>query len=98
MYIGEQLANFSDARLTLAAQLGVEHLAAHTAAGAAASGPPIERPAGTWDVQGIRALQRRLATFGLTMDVLALDVEALWPSVLRGAPDGDARLEVITQN
>ncbi len=27
MYLGEQLPNPSDARLTLAAQLGVEHLA-----------------------------------------------------------------------
>jgi mannonate dehydratase len=98
MYLGEQLSNLSDARLTLAAQLGVEHLAAHTAAGAAAGGPPIERPDGTWDAQGIRALQQRLATFGLTMDVLALDVEALWPSILRGAPDREARLAVITQN
>src|SRR5438067_10447409 len=98
MYIGEQLSHFSDARLTLSAQLGVEHLAAHTAAGAAAGGRSIERPDGTWDVAGIAALQQRLATFGLAMDVLALDVEALWPSILRGAPDREARIEVVKQN
>jgi mannonate dehydratase len=99
MYIGEQLSNLSDARLTLSAQLGVEHVAAHTATSAAAAGGvPIVRDDGTWDVRGIEALQRRLSSFGLTLDVLALDVEALWPSLLRGAPDRQARLDVLAQN
>ena len=98
MYIGEQLSDFSDARLTLSAQLGVEHIAAHTAAGAAAAGTPIERADGTWDVAGIKAFQQRLAGFGLTTEVLALNVEALWPSVLHGDSDGEERMAAIEQN
>ncbi len=97
MYIGEQLGRLTDERLTLSAQLGVEHVAAHSYAGSGVEGV-APGPDGRWEVAGIRALQGRLGRFGITLDVLALDVEDLWWSLLLRAPDREARLEVARDN
>jgi mannonate dehydratase len=94
MYIGEQLSNPTDARLTLAAQLGVEHVALHS--------PPrdsgVVRADGTWDVAGLRGVQKRLGAFGITLDVLGLDVEQLWWKLLTRDPTCDALIEVLCRN
>lgn len=99
MYIGEQLNDLSDRKLTWAAQLGVEHLAVNTT-----KGTSIENENGTWNVAGIKALQQRLASFGMTMDVLTLDLQSTYmsrhrfPGIMRGLPSRDAEIEVIKQN
>jgi|DewCreStandDraft_1066081.scaffolds.fasta_scaffold00011_158 mannonate dehydratase len=97
MYIGEQLSDLSDRKLTWAAQLGVEHIAVQTLHG-------IEREDGTWDVQAIKNLQKRLASFGITMDVLTLNMQSQYmtrhrfPGIMRGLPSRDAEIEIIKQN
>src|SRR5205823_4249349 len=65
MYLGHQMGNISDEKLKWAAQMGVQRIACESRQG-------IEREDGTWDVQGIRNTQQRLANWGITMDVLAL--------------------------
>jgi len=99
MYIGEQLNDLSDRKLTWVAQLGVEHLAVNTTKGSG-----IENGDGTWNVAAIKALQQRLAGFGMTMDVLTLDLQSSFlshhrfPSIMRGLPGRDAEIDVIKQN
>jgi mannonate dehydratase len=99
MYIGEQLSDLSDRKLTWAAQMGVEHLAVNSTATTG-----IENPDGTWDVGRIQATQRRLAEYGMTMDVLTLDLQSSFmsqhrfPGIMRGLPSRDAEIEVIKQN
>jgi mannonate dehydratase len=97
MYLGEQLGRLTDERLTLSAQLGVEHIAAHTTSGSGIAGA-LAGADGTWNVETLKALRARTATFGIAVDVLALDVEALWWSLLLRTPDRDARLEVARNN
>ncbi|MGH2371559.1 MAG: mannonate dehydratase [Chloroflexota bacterium] len=93
MYIGEQLSELSDRRLTWAAQLGVQHVAVHTPAVADAQAGD-----GTWSAAAIKRVQERLAAFGMALDVLALDVEALWPMLLRRDPAAGALIERLQQN
>lgn len=99
MYIGEQLNDFSDHKLTWVAQLGVEHLAVNNT-----KNSNIENPDGTWDVGRIKAFQKRLAEFGLHMDVLTLDLQSnfltqhRFPNIMRGLPGRDAEIEIIKQN
>jgi mannonate dehydratase len=98
MYLGEQLSTLDDTRLALAAQLGVEHIALH-ATGRSAAELAVSRPDGTWDGERIRAVQARLARHGIALDVLALDVEALWPALLGGAaPEAERLLARAVQN
>lgn len=94
MYIGEQLSNPSDARLALAAQLGVEHVTLHL--------PPADsgvvRDDGTWSSARLRAVRARLAAFGIALDVVGLDVEGLWWKLLTRDPQRDAMIETVCQN
>jgi mannonate dehydratase len=97
MYIGEQLNDLSERKLTWAAQMGVEHVAVNTV-------KEVENPDGTWDVKKIKALQQRLANFGITMDVLTLELQSSFltqhrfPAIMRGLPGRDAEIEIIKQN
>jgi mannonate dehydratase len=97
MYLGHQMGDLSDRKLQWAAQLGVEHLACESRAG-------IERDDGTWDAQGIKDLQGRLARWGISLDVLALNLPSQYitrqrfPGIMLGAPSRDAEIEVIKQN
>src|SRR5439155_20011483 len=99
MYIGEQLSDLSDRKLTWAAQLGVEHIAVNST-----RTTNIENPDGTWKVDAIKECQRRLAQFGMTMDVLTLDLQSSYvtkhrfPGIMRGLPSRDAEIEIIKQN
>ncbi|HEU5315211.1 MAG TPA: mannonate dehydratase, partial [Chloroflexota bacterium] len=43
-------------------------------------------------------LRERLAGFGITLDVLGVDVERLWSQLLAGAPEKETTLERIAQN
>ena len=94
MYIGEQLSDPTDSRLTWAAQLGVEHVALH----AASRDSGVTRTDGTWDVAALRRLQDRLRAFGIALDVLGVDVERVWGQLLKQESDAERSLERITQN
>jgi mannonate dehydratase len=102
VYIGEQLNDLSDENLAWAAQMGVAHIAANSTHGPGTEG--IENPDGTWRVEGIRAVQRRLADFGITMDVLSLDLQSTYvtrqrfPRIMLGQEGRDEDIEVIKQN
>src|SRR5947209_499365 len=102
MYIGEQLNDLSDENLAWAAQMGVEHIAVNSTHGLGTEG--IENPDGTWRVEGIRAVQRRLAAFGIALDVLSLDLQSRYvmqqrfPRIMLGQVGRDQDIEVITQN
>lgn len=99
MYVGEQLSDLSDHKLTWVAQMGVEHLAVNTT-----KGFEIENPDGTWRAQGLEALRSHLARFGLALDVLTLDLQSThfsrhrFPGIMRGLPSRDAEIAVIQQN
>lgn len=99
MYVGEQLSDLSDRKLTWAAQLGVEHVAVNTTKDVG-----IENEDGTWNAGAIVDLKRRLAAFGMTLDVLTLDLQSTYmtrhrfPGIMRGLPSRDAEIEVIKQN
>jgi mannonate dehydratase len=102
MYIGEQFNDLSDENLTWAAQMGVAHIAANSTHGPGTEA--IENLDGTWRVEGIRAVQRRLADFGITMDVLSLDLQSTYvtrqrfPRIMLGQEGRDEDIEVIKQN
>src|SRR3954451_7968157 len=97
LYLGHQMGNIADEKLQWAAQLGVQHIACENRQG-------IEREDGTWDVQGIKRTQQRLANWGITMDVLALALPSVpitrqrFPHIMLGTPERDAEIEVIKQN
>jgi mannonate dehydratase len=102
VYIGEQLNDLSDENLAWAAQMGVEHIVVNATHGPGTEG--IENPDGTWRVAGIRAVQRRLAAFGIAMDVLSLDLQSRYvtqqrfPRIMLGQAGRDQDIAVITQN
>jgi mannonate dehydratase len=102
MYIGEQLGELSDENLTWAAQMGIEHVAVNTTHGPGTE--DVENPDGTWRVEGIRDVQKRLAGYGLTMDVLSLDLQSTYvtrqrfPRIMLGQEGRDQDIAVIQQN
>jgi D-mannonate dehydratase len=102
VYIGEQLNDLSDENLAWAAQMGVEHIAVNATHGPGTEG--IENPDGTWRVDGIRAVRRRLAGFGIAMDVLSLDLQSRYvtqqrfPRIMLGQAGRDEDIAVIQQN
>src|SRR5438105_12042966 len=99
MYIGEQLGDLSDRKLTWAAQMGVEHLAVNSTITT-----KIENEDGSWRVPVIKAVQERLKSYGMTMDVLTLELQSSFltehrfPGIMRGLPSRDAEIEIIKQN
>src|SRR5258707_7631849 len=99
MYIGEQLGELSDRKLSWAAQCGVEHIAVNST-----KTTGIENPDGTWDVGRIRETQSHLASWGMSMDVLTLDLQSSYvtqhrfPGIMRGLPSRDAEIDIIKQN
>src|SRR5438874_2208340 len=99
MFIGEQLSDLSDRKLTWAAQMGVEHLAVNST-----STTQIENEDGSWRVPAIKSVQKRLKSYGMTMDVLTLELQSSFmtqhrfPGIMRGLPSRDAEIEIIKQN
>ena len=95
MFLGHQMGDLSDRKLQWAAQLGVEHIACENRSG-------IEREDGTWDVAGIAALKERVGRWGMSVDVLALNLPSQY--ITRAAhprwgrlPSRDAEIEVISR-
>ncbi|MDQ6907872.1 MAG: mannonate dehydratase [Chloroflexota bacterium] len=94
MYLGEQLPNPSDARLTLAAQLGVAHIAIEMG-----SELYDASETGRWDVGRIRHVQARAAANGIAVDVIGLEMGSLLLDIIRGNTERrDAQLAVIAHN
>jgi mannonate dehydratase len=97
MFVGHQTRDVSEPKLKWMAQLGIEHIACENREG-------IEREDGTWDVQGIKALQARLKDWGINLDVLALNLPSVYmtrqrfPGIMMGLPSRDAEIEIIKQN
>src|SRR5450756_1414159 len=71
MYIGEQLINPGAERLRLSAQLGVERLVIDNC------GTDLVAPGGHWDVNKLRAYREWVESFGLKIDLFALDVGSI---------------------
>lgn len=69
MYIGEQIINPTAERLRLSRQYGCEHVVIDTRPNEALKGED-----GAWDADRIAAHRRWIEGFGLSLDVLALDV------------------------
>ena len=88
MYIGEQLGDLSERKLTWAAQLGVEHVAVATP-----TIRGIEQEDGTWDVAALKDTKDYVASFGIALDVLALNMQSNYmtqqrfPGIMRGATE-----------
>jgi D-mannonate dehydratase len=94
MYLGEQLPKPTDARLMLAAQLGVQHIAVEMG-----SELYDASETGRWDAGRIRDLQGRAAANGISVDVIGLEMGALLLDIIRGnAARRDAQLAVIVHN
>ena len=102
MYIGEQLNDLSDENLKWAAQMGVQHIAANSTHGPGTEA--VENPDGTWNAEAIRAVQDRLDGYGITMDVLSLDLQSTYvtrqrfPRIMLGQEGRDDDIAVIQQN
>lgn len=102
MHIGEQLGDLSDEMLSWAAQMGVQHVAVNSTRGPGIEG--VENEDGTWRVEGLKSIQRRLAEFGMTMDVLTLDLQSTYvtrqryPRIMLGQPGREEDIEIIKQN
>lgn len=94
MYLGEQLPKPTDARLTLAAQLGVEHIVVEMG-----SELYDASETGRWEVARIRQLQARAAVNGISVDVIGLEMGSLLLDIIRGnIARRDAQLAVIAHN
>jgi mannonate dehydratase len=94
MYLGEQLPNPSDARLTLAAQLGVQHIVVEMG-----SELYDASDTGRWDIGRVRQLQARAATNGIAVDVIGLEMRSVLLDIIRGdTARRDAQLAVIAHN
>jgi mannonate dehydratase len=94
MYLGEQLHNPTDARLTLSAQLGVEHIAVEM-------GRELHDASdtGRWDPAKVKRLQERAGAVGTAVDVIGLEMGSLLVDTIRGnTARRDAQLEVIAHN
>lgn len=72
LYLGEQLINPTESRLTLSAQLGVSGIVIDTRPNAQLLGPD-----GRWDGAKVADQRRFVERFGLKLDVLALDVGSI---------------------
>ncbi|MCC6626216.1 MAG: hypothetical protein IT340_02320, partial [Chloroflexi bacterium] len=102
MYLGEQMRDLSDENLTWAAQMGVRHIAVDTTHGPGTEA--VENPDGSWRADELVRVQERLARFGLTMAVLALDLPSTYasrqrfPRIMLGLPGRDDDIAIIQQN
>jgi mannonate dehydratase len=92
MYIGEQLINPSADRLRLSAQLGVEHVVIDN------RGTDLVKPGGLWDVAKLHDYREWVESFGLTIDLFALDVGAILLDFLTDEASAHRQAAVLQQN
>jgi mannonate dehydratase len=84
MHIGEQLINPTEARLRLSAQLGAQGIVIDTRPNTAVIGSD-----GLWDGKLIAAQRNWVESFGMQLEVMAIDVGSILLDSLR-APDAAA--------
>lgn len=92
MYIGEQLINPSAERLRLSTQLGVERVVIDN------RGTDLVMPGGLWDVNKLRAYREWVESFGLKIDLFALDVRAILLDFLTDEDSARRQAEVLQKN
>jgi mannonate dehydratase len=78
MYIGEQLIAPTDERLRLSAQLGCKGIIIDTR-----PNPDVENEDRSWSGAKVAALRRRIESFGMRFDGMALDVGSILLDSLR---------------
>ncbi len=93
MHIGQQLSDFSDRRLALEAQLGVEHIATGPTLV-----PGLADEKGRWKRADLEAFRDRFNLHGLALEVLSLETDSLFRSMAMHQPDTDQRLAVALDN
>jgi mannonate dehydratase len=72
MYIGEQLINPSQERLTLSAQLGVKNIVIDTR-----PNPHVSDEGGFWQGEKVKAHKEWVESFGHTLEVMALNTDSI---------------------
>lgn len=92
MYIGEQLINPSAERLRLSTQLGVERVVIDN------RGTDLVAPGGLWDVNKLRVYREWVESFGLKIDLFALDVGAILLDFLTDEASARRQAEVLQKN
>jgi mannonate dehydratase len=92
VYIGEQLTNPPAERLRLSAQLGVEHVVIDN------RGTELVKPGGLWDVAKLRSYREWVESFGLKIDLFALDVGAILLDFLTDEASARRQAAVLQQN
>ena len=95
MYISEQLLNPDARRLRLSTQLGVEHVVLDnrgTALVSAQGGMTL------WDGAKLREYRRWVESFGLTIDVFALDVGSILLDSLVDLDSAKKQRDVLARN
>jgi mannonate dehydratase len=92
MYIGEQLINPSADRLRLSAQLGVERVVIDN------RGTELVKPGGVWDVHKLRQYREWIESFGLKIDLFALDVGSILLDFLTDEASAQRQASVLRQN
>lgn len=93
MYIGEQLINPTDDRLRLSAQLGSKGIVIDSR-----PNRDICNDDGSWDPQRIIAQKKRIESFGMKLEGLALDVSSILLDSLRDPPKAELIAERLRQN
>lgn len=92
MYIGEQLINPSAERLRLSTQLGVERIVIDN------RGTDLVRPGGVWAVNKLREYREWVESFGLKIDLFALDVGSILLDFLTDEAGAQRQAEVLKEN
>ena len=93
MYLGEQLIDPSAARLKLSTQLGVERISIDTRPNRHVIGAN-----GTWDAKKVAAHRQWVESFGLKVEVMALDLGSFLLDSLRAPERAEATAEMLRAN
>ena len=95
MYISEQLLNPSERRLRLSTQLGVQHVVLDNRGTALVS---ADGPVSRWDAAKLRAYREWVESFGLKIDVFALDVGSILLDSLVDLEGAKKTRDVLARN
>lgn len=93
MYIGEQLINPTDDRLRLSAQLGCKGIVIDSR-----PNREVADEDGSWSGAKVAALRRRIESFGMRLDGMALDVGSILLDSLRQPDRAAAIADRLRQN
>ena len=93
MYIGEQLINPTDDRLKLSSQLGSRGIVIDSR-----PNREVIDEGGLWDPQKVITQRRRIESYGMSMDCMALDVSSVLLDSLRNRDRAEAIIRRLQQN